>query len=529
MLEIPKKTHADIYCIALIICAFSLPLSVFLISLSQIILLVNWLFEEPLAVRWQRIKACKPLWFISLFYLIHLLGLIPTTDFAFAFHDLHIKLPFLVIPIIVGTSNPINSCWLKRILYSFITGVFISSIYSTFKIYTTSGDIMSQMLVISPFVWHIRLALMVVFAAFILPWLYKKEKKTIIRTLYIGLLIWFVVFLFILQSLTGIFVFFILSALIAVLVIHRMKNFMLRWFLALLGITLILVSCSYIIHMYTRNFAPLPIKINSLEKYTANGNAYQHQINPPYIENGNYVNLYVCNAEMEKEWKKHSIISIDSTSTDGHVIRYTLMRYLTSKGLRKDSAGIAQLSAKDIKNIEMGIANSIYTQKAGLNSRLYRLMWELYHYSKGANPSGYSVALRIEYLKTGFRIADRMFWFGTGTGDVLKEFYAQYQLDRSPITQQWRLRAHNQMLTFFLTFGIFGFTMISLSIFIPPYMKGKYNDYLFAIFFAIFVLSMLTDDTLETQAGISFVSLFYSVLLFFEKPTTGILEEKNPG
>jgi hypothetical protein len=529
MLEIPKKLHSDIYSTALIICAFALPLSVFLISLSQIILLVNWLLEEPLKVRWKKIKTCKPLWFLSLFYLIHLLGLIPTTDFGFAFHDLHIKLPFLVIPLIVGTSNPISFCWLKRILYSFIAGVFISSIYSTFKIFTTAGDIMSQMRVISPFVWHIRLALMAVFATFILPWLFKKEKKAVVRTIYIGLLIWFVIFLFILQSLTGIFVFFILSSFLTAVAIYKMKNFMLRWFLTLLGISLILVSSSYLIHQYTRNFAPLSIKINSLEKYTVNGNAYQHQINPPYLENGNYVNLYVCKAEMEREWKKISKIDIDSASTDGHIIRYTLMRYLTSKGLRKDSAGITQLSANDIKNIEMGIANSIYTQKAGLNSRLYRLMWELYHYSIGANPSGYSVALRIEYLKTTFKIIDRNFWFGTGTGDVLKEFYAQYQMDHSPITQQWRLRAHNQMLTFLLTFGIFGFILISLSIFIPPYIKGKYKNYLFALFFAIFVLSMLTDDTLETQAGISFISLFYSVLLFFEKQAIDILEEKNPG
>jgi hypothetical protein len=302
---------------------------------------------------------------------------------------------------------------------------------------------------------------------------------------------------------------------------------MLRWFLALMGITAFLIISSYVIHLYIRNFSPLPIKINALEKVTANGNRYHHQLSPAYLENGNYTNLYICEPELNKEWTKRSKIAIDSTDKNNNTLRYTLIRYLTSKGLRKDSAGIARLSETDIKNIEEGIANPIYTQKTGIKSRLYRLMWELYHYSKGANPSGYSVALRIEYFKTTMEIIKTHFWFGTGTGDIIKSFQEQYNSDRSVIAPRWRLLAHNQILTFMLMFGIFGCTLILLALFVPPFINNKYKSYLFAVFFILLILSMFAIDSFDTHAGISFIALFYSVLLFPEKSITDISKKNN--
>jgi hypothetical protein len=514
MLSISPNIHTRIYIFALSICAFALPLSVFLISLAQITLLLNWVIEKPISYRWQKIITSKPLWFLPLFYIVHLIWLFNTDDFVFAGKDLQIKLPFLILPIIVGTSDTINYKSLKTILNFFIAGVLLSSIYSSCKIFNISGDIMSQMLNISPFVWHIRLATMSVFAIFVSFWMFYNENSTTLRILYITLSAWFVAFIFIFQSLTGILTLIVIAVVLVIYGMVKIKNLLLKWFLISGGVAFLLVSSSWLIHFYTKNFSPLPVNIENLEKFTENGNPYFHSPIHTNIENGNFVDIYICNTELEKEWPKRSKIGLYDNDADGNIVKNTLLRYLTSKNLRKDSAGLAQLSDSDIENIEKGVANEIFTRKAGITSRLYRTMWELYNYSKGANPTGYSVAMRIEYLKTAWAISKTYFWFGTGTGDVLKELNIQYHTENTILPPKWRLRAHNQMLTFLFTFGIFGFIIVCSSIFIPPFLTKKYKDYLFGVFFIIFMLSMLSDDTLETHAGISFIALFYSILLF---------------
>ena len=135
-------------------------------------------------------------------------------------------------------------------------------------------------------------------------------------------------------------------------------------------------------------------------------------------------------------------------------------------------------------------------------------------YKKSGDPSGQSLGQRIEYLITGWHIIKRNFWFGVGTGDVEIEFNKQYDLDNSLLKKEWRLRTHNQLLTFFITFGIFGVIWILFCLFIPPVIEKKYSHFLFTIFFLIGILSMLNEDTLETHVGVSFFAFFYSFFLF---------------
>jgi hypothetical protein len=501
----------------LAISAFSLPLSVFLVSVGQFIMVIHWLTAKPVIQRWEIFRQETSLWLISAFYLVHLLWLFNTTDFTYAFHDLKIKLPFLIIPLVVGTSEPLGMKSLKKIILAFCLGVFISSIYSTFKIYTIAGDPLALGKEISPFVSHIRLALMVDFAILALLWMIKTNGVNRLQYLYLALIVWFCCFQVILQSLTGIVVFLTIASIYTLIIIVKSNDLMLRWFLCIILLLFVLLPSTYLVHTYTRFFKPLPIDTASLDKYTQNGNLYWHDIHSKYIENANYTYLYICDKELQPEWEKRSKLGYNNPDSAGHQIKFTLFRYLSSRGLRKDSAGLAQLSDRDIKNIENGVANVMYTGKNGITPRVYRLMWELYHYNLGANPTGYSVAQRCEYLKTAFRIIRKNLWFGTGTGDVKNAFQHQYQLDNSQLNDKWRLRAHNQLVTFLLSFGVFGLIIILASIFIPPILEKRYSDYLFLSFFLVFLLSVLNEDTLETHAGISFIAIFYSIFLYSKK------------
>ena len=87
-------------------------------------------------------------------------------------------------------------------------------------------------------------------------------------------------------------------------------------------------------------------------------------------------------------------------------------------------------------------------------------------------------------------------------------FANQYHEDNSLLLPQYRLRAHNQYITYLVTFGFLGIIIFGFSL-IYPFLKNKmYNDYFYMAFFSIILLSMLTEDTLETQIGITFFCFF---------------------
>lgn len=527
MIKLSQKQRAGILTWGLAIVAFALPLSVFLISVGQAIILLNWLTDGNWRIKWNRFLANHSIWIIMLFYGTHLVWLFNTSDFSYASHDLKIKLPFLIIPLIIGTSDILSGTHVRKILISFCTGVFLSSLYSTFKIYTISGDPIALGKEISPFVSHIRLALMVDFAIFALVWLFRTEERQKFRYTYLFLAVWLCFFLVVLQSLTGIVVFIVIIGFYTMRKVFTSKHLMVKWFSALGLVLIILLPSTYVIHIFTANFSPLPVDSTTLEKVTMRGNPYTHNTKREYLENGNYIYLYISENELKQEWEERSALNYDSLDKTGHPLKYTLFRYLTALGLRKDSAGLAQLSKSDISHIENSVANPVYTEKKGIKPRVYRALWELYHYRLGADPSGYSVAQRIEYLKTAFHIIRKNFWFGTGTGDVVNAFKVQYVKDNSPLSQKWRLRAHNQFVTFFLSFGLIGFLVIMFSLFVPPFLRKCLNNYLFLTFFLIFVLSMLNEDTLETHAGISFMALFYALLLFSEYDNKPLVSSKK--
>ena len=78
--------------------------------------------------------------------------------------------------------------------------------------------------------------------------------------------------------------------------------------------------------------------------------------------------------------------------------------------------------------------------------------------------------------------------------------------------QQWR--SHNQFLSILIGFGAIGLIWFLFSLIYPAWVKRGFHDYFFLVFFIVAMLSLLTDDTLESQAGVSFFYFFFAFLLF---------------
>ncbi len=511
--------------------AAGLPLSPSLVSISQGILIINWLAEGNIKNKLHRVWKRKALFFFLLIYFTHLLWLLPTQDFAYAMKDLKIKLPILILPLVLATSKNLKESELKLILLVFISAVLTSSMISIYSLSTIVQKPMADLRQISVFISHIRLALLVNIAIFSLIYLLVTgsfQWQRIIRNSLWASLAWLILFLFILQSITGIIVFVTTSILFLLKFYHHFnKNYWYIRYPMLYGPTALI----FIISVYTLfvvfSFSNKPISENLLKTFTPSGNHYEHNTGLREMENGNYTWINICEPELEKEWNRKSSIEYHSTDINGHELRHTLIRYLTSLGLDKDSAGIAQLTETDILNIESGMANIIYENNKWLYPRIYQIVWEIDNYRKGGNPSGHSFAQRFKYWKTGIEIIRNNFWFGVGTGDVAIAFEKQYIENKTRLAPEWQLRAHNQFITFVISFGITGFIIVMFGMISPFFIERKQFQILPFAFAFIALLSMITEDTLETQAGATFFAFFYALFIFAHQQSNPDNEEPD--
>ncbi len=510
----PKSIHQLVYVFFMVGIVACMPLSKYVTSVFQFLLLIHWFVRGDYPDKWKRFKSNPSIWILSLFFIIPALGMIYSQDWDYGLHDLKIKLPLLALPLIIGTSEIISRQQLKFILLTFAASVSISSLVSLGIVSGIIPYIYTDIRETSLFISHIRLALLVDISVFILS--FYALRKGVSRAERIGLFTWafyLLVFLVAVKALTGLVVGLLVGLVLAIRWLLNQKNIMLR--LGSLGAILVVpILVAGYLFWKVNDFYTIKDDTQNLTKQTANGNPYWHDTTNFQLENGYYTGLYVCEEEMRKAWNDVSRLAYDGRDKKGQELRYTLIRYITSLGLHKDAYGVSQLEEDDIDLIESGYANHIYKKKNQFNVRMYELIWEIDIYKKGGNPSGHSVTQRIEYLRTGFSIFLDHPLIGVGTGDVPAAFESKYEENRSPLSPKWRLRAHNQWLTFAISFGLVGVILLILAFVLPGFTQKKFSQYFFLLFIMVSFLSMFNEDTLETQAGVAFFAFFYPFLLF---------------
>ena len=187
---------------------------------------------------------------------------------------------------------------------------------------------------------------------------------------------------------------------------------------------------------------------------------------------------------------------------------------MTSLGLRKDSVGVWSLTEKDINAIQLGIPNYRFNSLSSMSYRLFQVFWDIKEYQRGADINGHSVTMRFEYWRVALILINRHPIIGVGTGDVRKAFDDYYDSTHSPLKPQWRLRAHDQYLEIAVGFGLTGLAWFIISLFYPGMKTKKMYTFIYFVFWMIVMLSMLTEDTLETEAGSTFYAFFNSFFLF---------------
>ena len=104
----------------------------------------------------------------------------------------------------------------------------------------------------------------------------------------------------------------------------------------------------------------------------------------------------------------------------GAPLSSTIIRYLASTGATKDSVGLMSLSDRDLRRIEEGIPSIHHGDRSGLRERIDEVLFELERYHATGDPSGYSLAMRLEFWKAGSTIARDHWIAGVGTPPLQK-------------------------------------------------------------------------------------------------------------
>ena len=534
------KTGTYFYLVGLILTVVSLPTSRFGLSVSLFYLLVLWMLlgldmrsinkmylEKPFVSRillriafsfkgiWYNIKARfsdfmhnKVAVVMASMYVMHLIGLIYTSDFPSAFHDLRIKLPLLLIPLVLSSMKPLNEKQFNTVLWFFIGSVFFVTVLGTVKFIRRDFVDVREL---SPFINYIRLSLCIVFSIFILGYyLVKRNYSLIIKSIMVFMIIWFLWQITIFESITSILVIAALCFVLTMYFVFRSKNTNVK-ICVVVAIVVVAAVAIYLPYKVVNDYmSPAKVDVAQLDTHTKLGNPYVFDTVNFGVEDARYVGLYLSKKEMLDAWNKRSVKKINNEYDDGY---HALVRYLTSKDLRKDAEGIERLTENDIRNIENGIANYNYIENPGFKTRIMKVMIAYRNYERSGDANGSSVFQRVEYIKASLGIIKDNPVFGVGTG-IIQPFADYYENTNSKLNPEYRLRSHNQYLAITVAFGIVGLLWFLFTMLYPLFADKRNRNYLYIVFLFIIMLSMFTDDTLETQVGATLFAYFNSFLVF---------------
>ena len=483
---------------------------------TQILPVSAWLLLKGIGDGFRQFSRNKAALIFSSIFLIHILGLIFTTDFGYAVKDLRTKFPILLLPLILSTSAPFEKNGFYRFMLLFVLAVLVRSVFNSWLIVTHQYiDIRDVSHNVSHIIFSLLLALSIYSLIFFL--LKRNLFPAWQKGLMMLVLVWLFVYIVISQSFTGLSIFLITLLILIPVLIFKTRN---QWLRTILVISiLILVSTLFLsLRSVVRDYYHVnPVDLTKLEKCTSRGNPYIHNLYSSQTENGNRLWIYIQWDEMRSAWNKRSRISFDSLNKKNETIAYTVVRYMTSKGWRKDADAVEKLAPSEIDAIEKGTANYIFMKEFSLRGRIYEFLWGFDNYRETGNPTGSTLMQRLEFWKASIGIIRDNWLTGVGTGDMNLAFGAQYEKIHTRLAPDQRWRSHNQFLSIFIGFGILGLLWFLGAIFYPPVMLYRFDDYFFMIFLIISVLSMLTDDTIESQTGVSFFAIFYTLFLFTRK------------
>lgn len=542
MKAIFNTDYKSAYFICLLLLAISLPLSKFMMSVFQFALLIIWLWEGCSIKRSKEVNSNTFSYLLScaknnfLFktkaflenkfailaaalFLLYLIGVVYKPNWAEAVLELKGKLPILGLALIIGSMPILSQRQKQHIILWFTFAVFVAVIFGYIKFIQNSfTDPRELVLFVSP----VRFSLMSCFSIFSVSYYIIKDKH-LGRNLRIFLslqLLMILGFLFLIESIIGFIILLTLIFVVGILYIRLLKSVIQKIGVSFLILIIPIISLVYLKSIHEGFYNVERVSFKKLDSYTIKGEAYIHDTINFGIEDGNFIGLYLAENEMKVAWNHRSNIKYDSKDLKSQPIRKTIIRFLNSKGLRKDGDAISRLTNQEIRYIELGVANINYIYYPGIKTRVSKILFGFGVYKRTQNPNGNSLMQRLEYWRNSWEIFKKNPWVGVGYTNLPDAFAKQYLESNTKLELKNQMETHNQYLLVLAGFGLLGFIWFIVCIFAPILINHHYQDYHYLIFIIIIAVSMFTEDTLQTQVGVTFFAFFNSVLLLGKKRNT---------
>ncbi|MBQ0016735.1 MAG: O-antigen ligase family protein [Bacteroidales bacterium] len=496
--------------------AVSMNLSVFLANLSWFLLLVNWVVEGGWRQKFSAFGSRHLLQAFLVMWGLLLVSIIWSADSICALHELRCALPLLVVPLVVLTSPPLaaRERWIVVCLY--VLAVLVVSLIAMVRYVAMPGLPYRQLV---PFVSHIRFSLNVCLVVCIvmhklLTALRHVTRRTLFLTASMALFVlWGLLFLYVQRSYT---------AAVALLVVLVVEVYMFRWRIedrrlrnivcwgVVAGIAAVVGMVVYygVEYYYQDN----RLAASPLPEYTLRGNPYTHQPKG-CVENGAPVSNYLCTEELKSQWHRYSSMSLYDTTATGYTVYPTLVRYLNSKGLTKDSAGLTGLTQQDIRYVEQGIANCVYVEQSP-RRMVYQWLFEWEQYRVYGKLVGSSMGERIALWINGLGVWAGSPLIGVGIGDVASESHLRLEATKSQLAGTQK-HIHNQYITFLAAVGLVGIVLMAFFFGRVRIRRCTERAPLVVAYIVIVLVSFVSEDTLDTLAGILFCTV--PIVFFYER------------
>lgn len=519
----------NLYILSLALFMIGLPISNAIISLSTVFLLVVWVVTGDFKSKFKRLEYNKvPLLLMSVF-VIYLIGFMFAKDQSLAIKELSKGLPWLIFGLVLGSSPQMSRKSTDMLILLYCLSVVISAIIAFVRLMMADSIGLINFRV-ATLVDHMPFSFQLAFVIWIIIYYAIRNhnlqntsqviinygrSKISIEIVIITFIMFLITILLVIKSFNAYIYFGVMSFIGIILIAINTKHVMYRRLLIGLSSIIVLVPVIYLTFSVIDYYDVKEYNIESIDKTTSKGNIYYHDFSNKSKENGNYTWLFICEDELIPLWNKNSNVEYNSYFKSGEPYRDIIVRYMTSKGLRKDADGYMKLTKQDIHNIEEGMANCIYSNYTfSIYPRVYETIWEIDQYIITRDPNLKSLAQRIDLTILGIDIIKKHFWTGIGLGNYMYEYEVALNNSDSKLEKCYLGSPHNQYLSYMIRFGIFG-TIYIISVLIYAFVKyRKQHSFLFTIFFVSMLFANFGDANFETFIGSNFFFFFFCLFLW---------------
>jgi len=486
-----------VYTTVIILCLFLAIFGCEWTKIISLLLFCFWIFQGNYkktigSLVHNKIATCFLITFGLLFF--RFVVQIPSPN---AIQNIMKYLPLLICPFVIGSSCCVDATKKFWIFFSYVTFILINTLFC-FGLFISRDSSILNTRAISLFMPFIDYSLYVILAIAVCIHylLFENRELSIFKKYYLTIsTIWLLFFVIYLKSLTG---YITLFTSIFFSTIYFSKNFIKKTFVTsfILLTTLLLTGLLYSEAKY---FLFLDkCNVEELETQTELGNPYTHTISRD-AENGHLVSIYICEKEIEDAWQERTQQSVWSKDRWGNIYYYTLLRYMTSKNLKKDASGFSRLSDDDIKAIQNGFTKYRFTNNKNPFKRIYEAFWELNTYYAKGNPNGHSIIQRFEFYKCAFSVIKKHFWFGCGDS-VNAKLQQVYSEEKILTANRWHL-PHNQFILLTCICGCVGLIIYIFSLLGIIYFSKKSIDIIKITWFIIILIANCSKDFLNDISG----------------------------